>query len=139
MTLEEFLPFAENLLEQKRGELKEARLKLNAANETIKQKSKKLNYYSGLIRDLCLSVTNFIFIIGGMIGACTSKYILDKFGYKYGILFHYLFSLIAELAILIPFSLSKLIFQEYESIGLPSFFLFSRLLYGLQGGISCLL
>lgn len=84
------------------------------------------------------ALSNLFFIIGGIIGACTSKYPIDKFGYKHAISFHYFFALLAELMVLIPFAMNSFLSPNLKFIKSISF-LISRLLYGIQGGLSCTL
>jgi MFS family permease len=67
-------------------------------------------------------------VIGGMVGAFTSKYVLDKMGRKKGILFHNLFSTLGSILALFSFFFKS-----------PITLLFGRLFFGIQGGMSCAL
>jgi MFS family permease len=71
---------------------------------------------------------NCLFVIGGMIGAYSSKIVLDKLGRKKGIIFHNLFSVLA----------SVLAFVSYFAKS-PLTLLLSRTFFGIQGGMSCAL
>ena len=74
--------------------------------------------------------TNSLFVIGGMVGAFTSKFVLEFFGRKKGLLFHYIFSTLGSLAALVAPQFSG----AHAAIGLV---MFSRLLFGVQGGMMC--
>ncbi|CAF0876193.1 unnamed protein product [Brachionus calyciflorus] len=69
---------------------------------------------------------NCLFVIGGMIGAFTSKFVLDILGRKRGILFHNLFSISGSVLVLISSSSKS-----------PICLVISRFLFGIQGGMSC--
>jgi len=72
------------------------------------------------------TITTSLFVVGGMIGAFTSKYVVDFFGRKKGILFHHIFTLIgAVLAFIAPI------------INRPECVLVSRFVFGVQGGMTC--
>ena len=69
------------------------------------------------------TLTTALFVVGGAIGALTSKYVAEYMGRKKGLLFHYFFSIAAAiLAYLAPY---------YNR---PEFVMTSRFLYGIQGG-----
>ncbi len=71
-------------------------------------------------------MTVALFVIGGMGGALTSKYVLDYIGRKNGILFHYLFTIAGGvLAYISPM------------IDSPACLMASRFLFGIQGGMAC--
>ncbi|RNA44260.1 Solute carrier family facilitated glucose transporter member 5 [Brachionus plicatilis] len=76
--------------------------------------------------DYIWTLVNCLFVVGGMIGAFMSKYILDTLGRKGGILFHYIFSLSGSVLVAISF---------YSN--LPNLLILSRFLFGVQGGMSC--
>ena len=63
--------------------LADNKLKLDEAKVKVDQVNK-----------LLWTITNVLFVIGGMIGAFGSKYVLDFLGRKKGILFHYLFTIV---------------------------------------------
>jgi MFS family permease len=71
---------------------------------------------------------NFLFLIGGMVGAFASKYVLERFGCKNGILFHNLFSVLGSLMTIISYYLTS-----------PLLLLLGRIFFGVQGGMSCFL
>lgn len=72
------------------------------------------------------TITTSLFVVGGMIGAFASKYVVDFFGRKKGILFHHIFTLIgAVLAFVAPL------------INRPECVIVSRFVYGVQGGMAC--
>ena len=56
-------------------------------NKEIDKKTNNL-IQSSLIKTLW-TTTKALFVVGGMLGAFTSKYVMDRFGRKNGILFHY--------------------------------------------------
>ena len=62
-----------------------------------------------------------------MIGALTSKYVLDSFGRKNGILFHYLFSIIGSILLFVP------PFLQMSKAG-PILVKLGRFFQGIQGG-----
>lgn len=69
------------------------------------------------------SLTNSLFVIGGTIGAFTSKNVQDRFGRKNGILFHNLFTILGGLLVIIGYYVNS-----------PVCVMISRFLYGVQGG-----
>ena len=78
--------------------------------------------------DVIFTLTNSLFVIGGMIGGFSSKYILDSLGRKKGLLFHNLFSIIGAALVIVSFYIKS-----------PMCILGSRFFMGLQGGMSCTL
>lgn len=70
------------------------------------------------------TIINCLFVVGGMLGAFSSKNVLDIFGRKKGILFHNLFSISASILVLISYFAKS-----------PVCLIISRLLFGVQGGI----
>jgi MFS family permease len=78
------------------------------------------------LTDILWTVTNCLFVLGGMTGAVFSKFFLDHLGRKKSILVHNLFSIIASiLAIVAP------------RIKSPVCIMVSRYFFGVQGGLSC--
>lgn len=75
------------------------------------------------------TITNSMFVVGGMFGAFGSKFVLESFGRKKGILFHYIFSISAAIAAFAAFYLETTI-AVYLIMA-------SRFLYGIQGGMMC--
>ena len=67
------------------------------------------------------------FIIGGLVGALTSKYVLDYFGRKNGIVFHYLFAILGAVCMFLPPYLGMSKFG-------PVLIKIGRYLQGIQGG-----
>jgi len=102
----------------------------------LEEGKKKLEFYRGLLNEgrmkvdrvtnYLWTVLNCLFVIGGMFGALISRLFMERFGRKQSILFHYLFGILgALLTIIAPYVKS------------PGCLLFSRLFYGIQGGMSC--
>ena len=75
--------------------------------------------------DLVWTVTTALFVVGGMIGAFGSKYVLDCMGRKKGILFHHVFSLIGSILVVLSPYLNS-----------PECVIISRFLFGVQGGLN---
>lgn len=95
-------------LEQTKTQLKESKVKVDEFNT------------------LLWTVTTALFVVGGMVGAFTSKYVADYFGRKKGILFHHIFTVAgAVLVFIAPY------------VNSPECVIISRFLYGIQGGMSC--
>jgi MFS family permease len=74
--------------------------------------------------DWLWTLTTALFVVGGMIGAFSSKYVLDFMGRKKGILFHYLFTLIGSILVVVA--------PYFNS---PECVIISRFLFGVQGGL----
>lgn len=72
------------------------------------------------------TLTTALFVVGGMIGAFTSKNVADVFGRKKGIIFHHVFTLIGAILVLVA-----------PYINSPECVIISRFVYGIQGGMSC--
>jgi SP family facilitated glucose transporter-like MFS transporter 1 len=94
----------------------------NQNNQTISKPLQKENAFV----DLLWTITTALFVVGGMIGAFTSKYVLDFFGRKRGILFHYIFTLIGSILTFIA-----------PLINSPECVMLSRFFFGIQGGMAC--
>ena len=92
--------------------------------EKTNMKSEFVSFY--LFVCFFFKVTNVLFVVGGMFGALTSKYVLDFFGRKNGVLFHYLFTLAGSVLVFIA-----------PMFNLPELLMTSRFLYGIQGGMAC--
>lgn len=71
-------------------------------------------------------MTTSLFVVGGMIGAFGSKYVLDFLGRKKGIMFHYLFTITGSVLVFIA-----------PYINSPECVIISRFLFGIQGGLMC--
>lgn len=72
------------------------------------------------------TITTAMFVVGGMIGAFTSKNILDGLGRRNGIVFHYIFTIAGSVLVIIaPYVRS------------PTCVIVSRFFFGIQGGMSC--
>ena len=69
-------------------------------------------------------------MLGGLVGALTSKSVLDHFGRKHGLLFHLLFALLGAAAV---FGASRLAPSKLA----PLLLKLGRFLQGVQGGLSC--
>ena len=115
MTIDELFEFLGEKLENKTQLLESKRIELeNGRLKVIK------------VTDYIWTAINCLFVIGGMIGAFTSKYVLDILGRKKGILFHNLFPIIGGI----------LVFCSYYFKS-PICLIISRFLFGVQGGMSC--
>lgn len=90
--------------------------------EKIRKAKKQFDSHTKFL----FTLTNTLFVVGGMLGALTSKKALDKFGRKNGILFHHGFTMIG----------CGLVFAS-PYLARPEFVMVARFLYGLQGGMSC--
>jgi len=97
------------------AELKDMKIKLDAG------KAKKQS-----METLIWTFTTSLFVVGGMIGAFSSKYVLEYFGRKKGIIFHYVFTISGSILVLIA-----------PAINFPSCVLISRFFFGVQGGMMC--
>ena len=114
-TIDEFIEFAKNKLIYKRKLLEENRIKLADA-------TKKVNFVTGLV----WTILNCMFVVGGMIGAFTSKYVLDIFGRKVGLVLNGLFSISGGiLVVMAPY------------VNSPVCVIASRFFFGSQGGMAC--
>ncbi len=60
-----------------------------------------LNTHINQVNKLLWTITTALFVVGGIIGAFTSKYVQDAFGRKKGLLFHHLFTLIGGVLVLL--------------------------------------
>ena len=78
------------------------------------------------VNTLLWTAANTLFVIGGMVGAITSKYVAEFFGRKKGILFHYIFILLGALLVVIA-----------PYVNSPECVIISRFLFGIQGGMCC--
>lgn len=107
--------------------------KLSAVKSGLDKAEEKLDESLKKIEDqntFLWAITNSLFVVGGMFGAFSSKYVLESFGRKKGILFHYIFSTVgAILALIAPQFTSPVI-----SIGA---IMVSRFCFGIQGGMMC--
>jgi hypothetical protein len=103
------------ILEGKKALLDDYRAKLTAAKLKIDN-----------ITDIIWTILNALFVLGGMIGALSSKFVLDRLGRKKGILFNFLITIIASILVFIS-----------PIIKSPECLVISRFLYGIQGGMAC--
>lgn len=76
------------------------------------------------------AITNSLFVFGGMFGAFSSKYVLEFFGRKKGLLFHYIFSTLGAILALVAVHFDSPLYAIGSIMA-------SRLLFGLQGGMMC--
>lgn len=109
------MEFAQKTLAEKKAKLEQFRPKL-AEGEVKVNKVVKFSW----------TAINCLFVIGGMIGTFSSKFLMDKLGRKTGILIHHMFSIVASILILLS------AFFHY-----PTPLIFARFLFGIQGGMSC--
>ena len=134
-TAEKFLDAARAKIDDGKIKLKEAQQKLSEASFKISDGKWRLaegRFKLDILKDVMWAAFNSLFIIGGMIGAFTSKHVTDRFGYKNGILFHYVFTFIGALFAFIPFYTNT---PKLACLFVKA----SRLMYGIQGGMSCTL
>lgn len=115
LSMDELLINLTKRLEDKKAFLELNRVKLEAGRQKVDD-----------INDIVWTVINALFVVGGMIGALTSKYVLDFIGRKYGIIFNALFNVVAAVLVFIS-----------PYIKSPVCIMVSRFLYGIQGGMAC--
>ena len=72
------------------------------------------------------TLTNTLFVVGGMVGAFTSKYVAEFLGRKKGILFHYIFVVVGSVLVIVA-----------PYVNSPECVIVSRFLFGVQGGMCC--
>lgn len=97
-------------------------LGLEKLNQDLKASKEKIDQ----INTLLWTITTSLFVVGGMIGAFGSKYVLDYLGRKKGILFHHLFSVAGSILVFIA-----------PYVNSPECVIISRFLFGVQGGLMC--
>lgn len=95
---------------------------LNKTSDELKKTEEMKN----LKVEFLWTLTNVLFVLGGMIGAFVSKYVLEYFGRKKGIIFHYIFTILGAFCVILA-----------HFVGSPILIIISRGLYGLQGGLMC--
>ncbi len=117
-SLESVLQHTRSIIDEKRKNLNENIVQFEKIRLIVSEKNKKYIW----------PLLNALFVIGGMIGALTSKYVLDYLGRKKGILFNCLFGMIASVIVFISLYLKS-----------PVCLMISRLLFGIQGGMACTL
>ena len=105
--------------------LKKTKDHIEAIEAELKEKDVEIQKQNTLL----WTITNSMFVIGGMFGAFSSKFILESFGRKKGILFHYIFSITAAIAAFVAFYLDTTVAVYLIMV--------SRFLYGVQGGMMC--
>jgi hypothetical protein len=76
--------------------------------------------------DFYFTLTTSFFVLGGMFGAFTAKFVLDFFGRKWGIVFHNFFTVIGSILVLSSVHVNSGVCV-----------MLSRVFYGIQGGMSC--
>jgi len=140
MSLEDFMDFAEKTINDARDRLEEGEKKLNASGinindiegeyKRISEKLKEGRKNLDKLLTILWAITNSLFVFGGIVGAISSKYFLDYYGRKKSILFHYLFTVLGSIVVLITPYISFLTFS-------PVLIKFGRFLHGIQGGLCC--
>lgn len=78
------------------------------------------------VNTLLWTITNTLFVVGGMVGAFTSKYVAEFLGRKKGILFHYIFVVVGSVLVIVA-----------PYVNSPECVIVSRFLFGVQGGMCC--
>ena len=108
-------------LENASSLLTAGKIKLDEGKQKLGEGPAKIN--SG--RDILWTITNVLFVLGGMIGAICSKSFADFFGRRNSIIVHNIFSIIGAVL-------------AFMTIGINHFSLvmLSRLFYGIQGGMT---
>jgi membrane-associated HD superfamily phosphohydrolase len=122
LTEENAIKAAKDSIEPKQAALKNKSDELSEKKVKLDHAGARVNEYTTFLWTL----TNVLFVVGGMVGAFTSKYVADYLGRKKGILFHYLFVVIGAILVFIA-----------PYINSPECVILSRFLYGVQGGMSC--
>lgn len=141
LTVEVFLNEARIKIDNGKIKLKDAEKKLRAGLVLIRDGNSKLDEKKPLLiagrkkldtlGNIIWGITNSLFVIGGLVGALTSKYALDHLGRKNGILFHYIFSIIGSIMLF-----SQTFLDDYSKLG-PVLVKLGRFFQGVQGGMSC--
>lgn len=115
MSVEEYLPYIQNFLKEKRELLESNRGKLSDGEKRVDK-----------LVEFVWAILNSLFTVGGMIGALGSKFIMDIFGRKGALLIHNFVSITAAvLALISPYVHS------------PVCLMISRFLYGMFSGATC--
>lgn len=112
---DDVLRYADELLTNKTMLLEDARVKLENGRVRIERAT-----------EIIWTMINGLFVAGGLIGALTSKYVLDFLGRKKGIFFNGLFTLVGGILVFIAFYAKS-----------PVCLIISRFLFGIQGGMAC--
>ena len=115
MSIDQALEYTKTVLDNKTELLESKRIELENGRQKVLR-----------VTDYIWTAVNCLFVIGGMVGAFTSKYVLDLLGRKKGILFHNLFTVIASILVIVAF-------YAKSSVCL----IISRFFFGIQGGMSC--
>lgn len=113
MSIEEYLEFGAKKLEEKKALLESYRGRLADAGKKVDR-----------LVDMIWTGINCLFVVGGMIGAFLSKFVMDILGRKKGIFFHNLFNIAAAILVIISYFVES-----------PICLSVSRFLFGIQGGI----
>ena len=114
-TVDEVLTALTARLNEKEIFLEENRPKLEAGRQKVER-----------FNEILWTVLNSLFVVGGMVGALTSKYVLDFLGRKKGIIFNSGIGLLAAILVFVSFYAKS-----------PVCLILSRLFYGIQGGMAC--
>lgn len=103
--------------------------KYNEYKKTLPEFEAKINEFKAKVekaKTMLWTVTNTVFVVGGTIGALTSKFVAETFGRRKGILVHYAFIFVGSLVSFFGYFINS-----------PECIIISRLLYGVQGGMAC--
>lgn len=122
--LEKFNMTIEQYLENATKTIAENKIILESYRSKLVDGEKKVNRATKMLWTL----TNCLFVIGGIIGAFISKILMDKLGRKIAILLHHVASILASILALVSYFIHS-----------PVSFMVARLLFGIQGGMSCTL
>jgi hypothetical protein len=113
----------EGIIQHAKNILKEKRKLFNNKSEELEQGRIKVTRIN---KHYIWPILNALFVIGGMAGALTSKYVLDYLGRKKGILFNFMFGIVSSI----------LVFTS-SYVKSPGCIIASRFLFGIQGGMAC--
>ncbi len=120
------LTIALNMLSSSRKQLDEGKMKLDDGEIKLKEGKEKLNAASKKlenVKTMLWTLTTAVFVIGGIIGAFTSKFAAEGFGRKKSIIFHYSFGIVAGVLTILSIYIRS-----------PICVIVGRFLFGVQGG-----
>lgn len=153
MTIQEFMDFSREKLQ---NGTKAMTIGRELISDSLKKKEQgTIDLYKGIkmisnFNYIIWGFINSLFVFGGLIGALTSKYVMDRFGRKNSIIFHLFFSIAGSIAVFFAYHFASPqacvnIFEAdfaqvpaSSKLG-PILLKLGRFLQGIQGGLSCCL